>query len=187
MESHKMTPSGIIIFGASGSGTTTIGRKLAQLLNWTHIDIDDIFWQKTDPPFQTPIPREQRQKDLRVAAEKAGRFIASGSACGWDGAILPLLQFAVFVQTPTEVRLERLKKREYDRFGERVLPGGDMYENHTDFLEWAATYDNGDITMRSLAMHEKWIETAPCPVIRVDGTRNCNDTTSEIAECVRKE
>ncbi|MDR1002786.1 MAG: AAA family ATPase [Oscillospiraceae bacterium] len=174
-------PCGILIFGASGSGTTTIGRELARLLDCTHIEIDDIFWQKTDPPFQTPVPLEQRKRDLLAAAQKAGRFVASGSACGWDEAILPFLRLGVFVQTATAIRIERLKKREYNDFGERILPGGDMYENHTEFLEWVAKYDDGGADMRSHALHEKWIEAAPCPILRVDGTRDVHDTAREIA------
>jgi hypothetical protein len=157
------------------------------LLNCAHIDIDDIFWQKTDPPFQTPVPREQRERDLLAAAEQAGSFVASGSAAGWDGAILPLLRLGVFVQTPTETRLERLKQREFDRFGERILPGGDMYDNHVEFLAWAAKYDGGDVNMRSRAMHERWIETVPCPIIRVDGTRDYRQTAMEIAEYLLKD
>jgi len=34
---------GIMVFGASGSGTTTLGRELAQILGFAHLDIDDYF------------------------------------------------------------------------------------------------------------------------------------------------
>ena len=36
-------PHGIIVFGASGSGCTTLGRALARQLNFEHFDTDDFF------------------------------------------------------------------------------------------------------------------------------------------------
>jgi adenylate kinase family enzyme len=42
------------ILGASGSGATTLGAALAQRLGFTHLDSDDFFWIKTDPPYVTP-------------------------------------------------------------------------------------------------------------------------------------
>ncbi len=65
----------------------------------------------------------------------------SGSIVGWDDAVLPLLDLAVYVRTPTEVRIERLEVREYARFNDRILEGGDMFDNHREFIEWARTYD----------------------------------------------
>jgi Shikimate kinase len=40
----------IHILGASGSGTTTLGRALAERLQYPHFDTDDSFWVPTDPP-----------------------------------------------------------------------------------------------------------------------------------------
>ena len=43
----------IHIFGASGTGTTTLGGTLAAALDCPHLDTDDYFWIKTDPAFRT--------------------------------------------------------------------------------------------------------------------------------------
>ena len=45
-------PHGIIVFGASGSGCTTLGRELARLLNFEHFDTDDYFFEINNPPFE---------------------------------------------------------------------------------------------------------------------------------------
>ena len=37
--------------GASGSGTTTLGAALGARLGCRHVDSDDLFWVKTEPPF----------------------------------------------------------------------------------------------------------------------------------------
>jgi len=180
--SKMSKPHGILILGASGSGTTTLGRELARVLNFTHLDIDDYFWLKTEVPFTTVRPREERQTLLLKDMHKFPGFVLSGSAVKWDEPLLPYLDLAVFVSTPTEVRIERLHKREHENFGDRILQGGDMYSNHQEFMEWAAGYDTGGLTMRSRALHEQWIRSCPCPVIRVDGTANPCESAENIAQ-----
>ena len=83
--------------------------------------------------------------------------------------------------TPTQIRIERLKKREYANFGDRINEGGDIHRNHIEFIEWAASYDTGGLDMRSLALHEEWITTCPCPIIRVNGTDDYHMTAANIA------
>ena len=43
----------IHIYGASGSGTSTLGKALAKELGWRWMDSDDYFWMPTDPPYTT--------------------------------------------------------------------------------------------------------------------------------------
>jgi hypothetical protein len=44
-----------------------------------------------------------------------------------------------------------------------------MYEQSQAFLGWAASYDDGDINMRSRRLHDRWLSDLPCPVIRMEG------------------
>jgi hypothetical protein len=67
-------------------------------------------------------------------------------------------------------RIARLAARERRLFGEVDLaPGGRMHENHAKFMAWAAGYDDGDLGMRSRALHEQWLASLPCPVLRLEG------------------
>ena len=161
----------IHLFGASGSGTTTLGRALAQALGYVHMDTDDYFWLPTDPKFtaKRPIPERLAMMNADLDAAETGAVI-SGSLTGWGDALIPRFTLAVRVVTATAVRLERLRQREYAHFGDRIREGGDMYRNHLDFLDWAAQYDTGDVTMRSRACHDAWQQTLPCPVVTVCGT-----------------
>lgn len=45
------------------------------------------------------------------------------------------------MDTSTELRIRRIKEREYRKFNNRILPGGDLYDKHTDFVEWVKGYD----------------------------------------------
>ena len=50
----------IHIFGASGSGTTTLGKKICKELGYKLMDTDDYFWMPTEPKFALKRPREER-------------------------------------------------------------------------------------------------------------------------------
>lgn len=125
----------IHIFGASGSGTSTIGMELDHKMNYAHFDVDDYFWISTNPPFTVKRNREDRIKLLKNDISKKEKFVLTGSLCGWGDVFIPLFDIVIKVETPTEIRIERLKKREFARFGTRILCGGDMYDGHQKFLE----------------------------------------------------
>jgi adenylate kinase family enzyme len=45
------------IFGASGTGTTTLGQALGSTLGVPYFDSDDYFWERSIPPFTVRRPR----------------------------------------------------------------------------------------------------------------------------------
>ena len=93
------------------------------------------------------------------------RWVVSGSLCGCGDVAIPLFELVVFLSIPHEVRMERLRQREHERFGERILPGGDMYEKSQPFFARAASYDNGGLDIRSRRLHEEWLGMLPCPIL----------------------
>ena len=171
----------VLIFGASGSGTSTLGREIARSHGVALFDADDLFWEVTDPPFLHARERSERQRLLAQALSSESRWVLTGSICGWGDVAIPLLDLAVFVVTPTVLRLERLRERERHRFGERLSAGGDMHDQHEAFLAWAAQYDEGPVDMRSRRLHEEWLKQISCPVVRVDGSRPLDALRDQIS------
>jgi adenylate kinase family enzyme len=159
----------IHILGASGSGTTTLGRALAERLQCSHFDTDDYFWLPTDPPFTHQRERIERQRLLMDDLTAQDSWVLSGSLCGWGDVAIPLFELVVFLRVPHDVRMARLHRREHARFGTRILPGGDMYEVSQAFLTWAASYDEGGLDMRSRRRHDQWLSTLPCPILCFEG------------------
>lgn len=52
---------GIIIFGAPGSGQTTLGKEVARQLNFHHFDLDDYHWRwDTEIPYIIFRSEEER-------------------------------------------------------------------------------------------------------------------------------
>ncbi len=160
------------IFGASGSGTSSLAAALAAKHGHRHLDTDDFFWLPTDPPYEQPRPREARLALLRDALARSPSWVLSGSLCGWGDPLVPEFDLVVFLAVPTEVRLARLRAREAQRYGpEAIALDGPRHAAHVAFLDWAGRYDTGDVEMRSRALHEAWIAGLPGPVLRLEGVR----------------
>jgi uncharacterized protein (DUF1810 family)/adenylate kinase family enzyme len=168
------------ITGASGCGVTTLGAALAARLDAVHIDMDDHYWIATDPPYRQK--REVPERLVRIRAEQArtGRWVVSGTLDDWAESVTRDCELIVFLEVPTELRLERLRRRERARFGDSLLPGGAMHETHREFIEWAAQYERGILPGRNKARHEKWLAGVAKPVLRLDGSRPTPDLVSEI-------
>jgi len=82
----------IHIVGASGSGTTTLGRALAERLQCPHFDTDAYFWLPTEPPFTEKRETILRQRLLMDDLTARKSWVLSGSLCGWgDVAICCLI------------------------------------------------------------------------------------------------
>lgn len=162
----------IHIFGASGSGTTTIAGIVAKKLNYGHFDSDDYYWMPTDPPYISERAQDERIGMMRSDLSKSKQWILSGSLTGWGDDLIPLFDLVIFLYVPPKTRIERLKKREFERYGESVCEDGDqrealIYEQSRAFLEWAAAYDTGTKTGRNPQRHEAWMKTLDCPVVRL--------------------
>lgn len=176
----------IHIFGASGAGTTELGRKIAGEMGFLHMDTDDYFWLSTDVPFTAKRPREERLVLMKKDIERAENVVLSGSLTEWGDELMPLFTLAVRVNTQTNLRIERLKAREYARFGDRIREGGDMHRAHLEFLKWASKYDDGDEEMRSRRHHDAWQKKLSCPLLIVDGADALDRNYEIVKRAVQK-
>ena len=158
----------IHIFGASGSGTTTIAREAAQQLDYAHFDSDNYFWLPTEEPFTAERSSEERIRLMKSDLTDGESWILSGSLSGWGEELLPLFDLVIFVYVNPDERVERLKKREFQRYGARILSGGDHFEASKKFIEWAATYDSGSMGGRSLKKHLDLLSGLSCEVMRLE-------------------
>jgi adenylate kinase family enzyme len=164
------------IFGASGSGTTSLAAALSLRHGHLHLDTDDFYWLPTELPFQTVRPREGRLARLEHAIEGSSTWTLSGSLCGWGDSLIPRFDLVVFLVVPTDVRLARLRAREKQRYGaSAIAPGGSLHRAHVEFMDWAARYDEGGIEMRSRVMHEAWLPAVPAPLVRLEGDRSLGE------------
>lgn len=159
----------IHIFGASGSGTSTLGAALSERFGYAHLDTDSFFWEPTDPPYRQLREVDARRRMLGEALDGSSRWVLTGSLCGWGDIFIPRFELAVFLFVPHEMRMARLIARERRRFGAAIEPGGPQYQQYRDFIAWAEKYDTADESMRSLRLHQRWLAALPCTTVRIDG------------------
>jgi len=161
-DSHMNKPHGIIVFGANGAGKTTLGRELARLLNYKHMDIETYAFKDSTIPYTDQRSCEECI-ELMLADIKKHRSFVISAVTGDFGNMIPLFyELAIFIIAPSDIRMKRIEQRAYDRYGDRVREGGDMYEQNQNFIKFAAS--------RSLTKIEQWANTLSCPVIGIDGT-----------------
>ncbi|MCE3200589.1 AAA family ATPase [Paenibacillus sonchi] len=157
--------SRIHIMGASGAGTSTLGRALAEHLPHVHLDSDDYFWEHK---YTRQTELTERLRTIQRDLDQQVPYILSGAVCGWGDGLRPRFDLVVFLRIPPEIRLERLRMRENERYGADSLPGGSMYQEVQTFMEWAALYDTAGPEVRSRVLHEEWMSHLQCPVLRLE-------------------
>ncbi|RMD00461.1 shikimate kinase [Clostridium autoethanogenum] len=164
---------GIIIFGSSGSGKTTLGKLVAKKFDFPYFDIDDYIWRKdTDKPFTVMYTHEEKINRLMTDISKGTHFVMAGSMDSFNPPFVPLFDLAIHITASIDTRISRINKREYEVYGERIMKGGDMYEEHCRFLDNSARYDtDGSPCMRT---HAQWANSLPCKVLQLNGDEDLN-------------
>ncbi len=173
----------IHIFGAPGSGVTTLGKALADRLGFAHFDTDDFYWfTGDDRPYRRKRNPDHRRRELAAALDSAeAGWVLSGSLCGWGDVFVPRFDGVIYVWAPVELRLARIRARELARYGaEQLAEGGDLHLVFQKFLDWAARYDEPSDNPRCREQELKWLGNLECPVIRLEGDRTLESSTAFI-------
>ena len=162
-----MRRSRLHVTGASGSGTTTLARALADTWAVPHADADDYFWLPTDPPYVDKRPEVDRLALMEQVFLPREAWVLSGSMLGWGDSVVGRCDAVVFLTLDLAERMRRIEAREQVRRG-----GGPVDEAALSaFLTWARGYDDPLFEGRSRVSHEEWLATLTCPILRLDGSR----------------
>ena len=182
---------GIAVFGPNGAGKSSITHALAKTLAYAEMDVEDYYFpeqrvsrrraleREAAPmlhsgalPFSRPRTKEEVQSNILHDLAENSRFIISGVTMNRCGEILAKIEIALWVRAPLELRLQRIGEREERRFGARVLPGGDMYEQQKAFREMVENRDPGTVEQTALRLR--------CPVYPLDGTLPVEENVARI-------
>ena len=166
----------VLITGASGSGTTTLGRALSSELKVAFFDVDDYFWLPTEPPYQQQRDPGARLSLLVADLAKAQRSVVSGSIVNWGGELEDSFSLVVFLTLQAELRAARLRERETARFG----------RPDQKFLDWAAQYDESSLDVNSRVGDERWLAERSCPVLRIEGDISIRERVARVASALEQ-
>jgi adenylate kinase family enzyme len=155
----------VLISGGPGSGCTSTALEVGERLKIPVFDSDTYFHKPSDPPFQEQYDSDERRRLLAGVLTPHDFWILSGSVATWGVNDLRPTH-AVFLQIPTAERMKRLEKRQRERFGSRIDPGGDMEEEHRSFMAWASEYENRSGHGRNLATDLAFLEASGGDYVR---------------------
>ena len=169
--------NGIAIIGLNGAGKSTLAHVLAKKLHYFEIDVEDYYFPEQRSsrinalegkssadvsfiPYLSPKAKSEVEFAIRKDINCNPQFVLSGVSLNWSESILSQIDIVFYLHVPLNERLQRIRSREAQRFGSRILPGGDMYDQHIEFLNKVENRSEQEIT-RSL-------ENLSCPVVNVE-------------------
>ncbi|MDP5275856.1 AAA family ATPase [Chengkuizengella axinellae] len=171
----------IHITGAAGSGTSTLASALTNRIPHVHLDTDDYLWETKYTQFRSI---DERVQLLKEEFNQYPQWILSGSLTGWGDPIVPYFDIVIYLWVSKEIRLERLRKREFERYGKEIYSGGKNYDSFHTFMDWASQYDEAGLNIRSRKSHEKWMSELTCPILRIEGDFTIEERVNKVLECL---
>ena len=172
---------GILICGLNGAGKSTLGSMLAERMGYEFIDNEDLFFPKTDSSYMFSGPRSEEEV-IRLLEEKItanNRFIFAAVKGHYGDRLIASLDHIVLMDVPKQIRSRRIRDRSYRKFGDRSLPGGDLYDQESKWFSLTESRPETYVT--------DWLETVDCPVIRIDGTRPVEENVDYLESVLSKE
>ena len=154
---------GICICGLNGSGKTTLAKALAHDLNFKHMDIEDYYFTDVNNPYSSSRTRDEVEKLLLADITHNPCFVFSAVNGNTTNELSKYYSIIVYLDVPSEIRMKRIRQRAIDKFGKRVLLGGDMYQQEESFFAFAEKRTPEGI--------ENWLKSVSCKVLRLDGTK----------------
>lgn len=168
----------INIFGASGSGSTTLGKALGQALGYPVFDGDEYFWVPSDPPFTVKRSPEERNAMLNHDTAPHKNWILSGSVVSWRNNWD--FDLSVFLYIPNVIRMDRLKKREFERYGDKIYTNPQRAVLYREFLNWANGYDDNTTNGRTLQVHQNWMNSLKKPLLIIEGDTTVDERVGAV-------
>lgn len=165
---------GIMVCGLNGSGKSTIGKALADKLGFHFIDNEQLFFSRSssDEPYVDPRPHDEAINILMNEVRDNPDFVFAAVKGDYGREILPLYTHVVLIEVPKDIRMQRIRNRSYSKFGERMMAGGDLYEQEEQFFKFAEA--------RSEDCSHNWAQTLSCPILKIDGTKPIEENVSLI-------
>ena len=154
---------GILICGLNGVGKSTIGKKLAERLSYCFIDNEDLYFPKDDNSYMFSNPRSKDEVIhlLEEKIETDDKFVFAAVKGDYGDKLLTKLDYVILVEVPKETRMERVKRRSAQKFGDRILADGDLSDIENSWFAKVNSRPEDFVT--------SWLEGIECPVIRIDG------------------
>ena len=189
---------GIAIMGLNGCGKSTLAHAIGKKLKFYEMDVEDYYFPeqkysriatlehqqdvnceyKGELPYSVPRSKLEVQQMIRDDIDRHPQFIISGVTMNWEEDILSAIDIVFILEASTDERINRVQQREELRFGSRVMPGGDMYEQQKRFRDIIA--DKSSLSVEESA------DRIQCPKVKLDGTKSIEENVCVVLNVLEK-
>ena len=128
-------------------------------------------------PYAQARTREQVEELLMNDIKKHPQFVFSAVNGDFNDAVTSKYKLVIYLSASLDERMRRIKQRAYNKFGDRVLEGGDMYEQEQNFFRSCAERSDEKII--------NWLDTLSCYVLRLDGTDTVQNNIEKIVYLIK--
>lgn len=169
---------GIQICGLNGCGKSTLGRALADKIGFHFIDNENLYFvrNQANEPYANPRSQEEVERLLMNEVDKHPNFVFAAVKGNYGKDIIPMYTYVVVIEVPKEIRSQRVRNRSFQKFGNRMQIGGDLYEQEETFFRMAESRQDDYV--------ENWLQSVQCPIIRVDGTKTIEENVEYIIRVI---
>jgi adenylate kinase family enzyme len=169
---------GIQICGLNGCGKSTLGKALAERIGFYFIDNEFLYFSRpnADEPYANPKSRTEVEKLLMDEVSKHPDFVFSAVKGDYGKDIVPMYNYVVVIEVPRKIRSQRVRNRSFQKFGSRMLMGGDLHNQEEAFFKMVDSRQEDYI--------ENWLHGLNCPIIRVDGTKPIEENVAYIIQAI---
>lgn len=169
---------GIQICGLNGCGKSTLGRALAEKIGFHFIDNENLYFARSqaNEPYRNPRSEEEVERLLMNEVSEHPNFVFAAVRGNYGKEIIPMYNYVVVINVPKEIRSQRVRNRSFQKFGRRMLMGGDLYEQEDAFFQMVESRQDDYV--------ENWLQLVKCPIIRVDGTKKIEENVQHIIQTI---
>lgn len=172
--------TGIQICGLNGCGKSTIGKALAERMGFYFIDNENLYFSRsnTNEPYTTSRSRQDVEQLLAKEVSQHPNFVFAAVRGDYGKEIIQMYDYVVMIEVPKSVRSQRVRNRSFQKFGNRMLIGGNLYRQEEAFFQMAESRQDDYV--------ETWLQTIECPVIRIDGTKTIEENVEYIIHVINQ-
>lgn len=150
--------SRIVILGNSGSGKTSLARRLSTQAGCEHFDLDDIAWKAADPPVRESIEKSSAAIDGFVSHHAT--WIIEGCYSSLISHAAKYADRMYFLNIGVEACVENCRSRPWEP--EKYPSKEAQDENLAMLVEWVRSYETRDDEF-SLREHRRVFESFEGP------------------------
>lgn len=153
-------------------------KALAEKTGFHFIDNENLYFARSghDEPYTNPRSEEEVERLLLHEVAEYPDFIFAAVRGNYGTEIIPMYNYVVVIEVPKEIRSQRIRNRSFQKFGSRMLAGGDLHEQEEEFFRIVESRQDDYV--------EKWLQMVECPIIRVDGTKAIEENVEYIIQAL---